>query len=300
MLAQQILNGLVSGSIYALFALGFTLVFGIQKILNIAHAGVFMAGAFIAYYCVIIGLPFWFAMIMAMIACGLVSIIVDFVAFRPLRKKGIPQINAEFAGLVSSLGVDLILINIAQVVSNTRVLSFPFGTFPIQFFRGYGMRISLLQIVILVLVITLVLALIYYLYKTSFGRQIRAVTSNERAAALLGVDAQSVYMQTFFIAGALAGIAGVLIGLSFNSIHFLMGEPYLLYAFVVVVIGGLGSVAGAVVASLALGVTQSLTVAYLSTALSDAIIFSILFIALMFIPNGIFGSVVSATTGGRK
>ncbi len=299
MLLQQILNGLVSGAVYALFALGFTLIFGVQKLLNLAHAGVFMAGAFIAYYCVVLGLPFWFAILMAMLACGLISILVDFVAFRPLRVKGLSAINAEFAGIVSSLGVNLILLNIAQRVSNTEVLSFPFGTFPIKFFRLFGLRISLLQILILTLVAALVLALLWYLYRTSFGRQIRAVASNPRAAALLGVNAQVVYLQTFFIAGALAGLAGVWIGLMFNSIHFLMGEPYLLYAFVVVVIGGIGSVPGAILASLLLGLTKALTAAYLSVDLSDAIIFSLLFLVLMILPNGLFGSVVSAARGAR-
>ncbi|MCU4652112.1 branched-chain amino acid ABC transporter permease [Roseibacterium sp. SDUM158016] len=296
MLAQQILNGVVSGSIYALFALGFTLLFGVQKLLNLAHGAVFMAGAFIAYYCVIIGLPFWVGLVFAMIASGVISIIVELVAFRQIRK----QVDPEFPAIVSSLGVDLILINIAQNLSNTRVLSMPFGTFPIEFYNIFGLRISLLQIVILVLVAALVGALVYYLQKTSFGRQVRAVAQNERAAALLGVSAASVYRQTFFIAGALAGVAGVLIGLSFNSIHFLMGEPYLLYAFVVVVIGGIGSVPGAVVAAILLGVTQALTKAYLSSTLSDAIIFSLLFVALLFFPNGLFGRAVLSAGGDRK
>ncbi|WP_298491096.1 branched-chain amino acid ABC transporter permease [uncultured Maritimibacter sp.] len=282
MLAQQILNGLVTGSVSALFSLGFTLIFGVQKLLNFAHGAIFMAGAFIAYYCTISGLPFLLSIGFAMVATGLIAILTDFVAFRTLRKRG----NAEFPALVSSIGVDLVLISIAQQVSKTQVLNFPFGTFPIKFYEIMGLRISLLQIVIPALVAVLVAALIFYLKKTTFGRQVRAVATNERAAALLGVNAQSVYLQTFFIAGALAGLAGVLIGLLFNSMQFLMGEPYMLRAFVVVVIGGLGSVQGAIVA-------------YLPSGLTDAIIFALLFLVLLVRPNGLFGN-VSAVAGGTR
>ncbi|MCL7466132.1 branched-chain amino acid ABC transporter permease [Phaeovulum sp. NW3] len=295
MLSQQILNGLVTGSVYALFSLGFTLIFGVQKLLNFAHGATFMAGAFIAYYCTISGMPFLLAIGLSMVATGVIGIVVDLVAFRPLRKRG----NAEFPALVSSIGVDLVLISIAQQVSKTQVLNFPFGTFPVKFFNFLGLRISLLQIVILATVAVLVVLLIFYLKKTSFGRQVRAVATNERAAALLGVNVQSVFLQTFFIAGALAGLAGVLIGLLFNSMQFLMGEPYMLRAFVVVVIGGLGSVPGAIVASLMLGVMQSLTVAYLPSGLTDAIIFTLLFIVLLIRPNGLFGD-ANAVAGGTR
>jgi branched-chain amino acid transport system permease protein len=132
--------------------------------------------------------------------------------------------------------------------------------------------------------------LMLYLHRTPFGQRIRAVAIDERAAGLLGVSPDSVYFQTFFISGALAGVAGVLIGLAFNSVHFLMGEPYMLRAFVVVVLGGLGSIAGAVLAGLSLGVLQTLTVVYLSSGLSDAIIFSVLFLVLLLRPTGFFGT----------
>ena len=296
MIAQQLINGLVSGAVYALFALGFTLVFGVQKLLNLAHGGVFMAGAFIAYYAVVSGVPFWAAAILGTLGAGLISVLIEIVAFRPLRARG----QAEFAAIVASIGVDLILVSIAQRVSDTKVLKFPFGTFPIEFYRFWGLRISLLQIMILALVAVLLAALVFYLKKTTFGRQVRAVAINEKAAALLGVNAKAVYFQTFFISGALAGIAGVLIGLSFNSIQFLMGEPYMLRAFVVVVIGGLGSIPGAVFASLMLGVMQTLSVAYLPNGVSEMIIFALLFVVLLFWPNGLFGGAGLSAGVGRR
>ena len=290
MIAQQLVNGLVTGAVYALFALGFTIVFGTHRILNLAHGSIFMAGAFIATYGVIYGLPLWLAAILAMVGAGLIAWIVDLVAFRPLRARG----QIEFAALISSIGASLILTSLAQRISNTKVLRFPFGTFPIEFYSLFGLRISLLQIVIVLTVALLLAALMLYLYRTSFGRQVRAVSGNERAARLLGVSPAMVYFQTFFISGALAGMAGVLIGLSFNSINFLMGDPYLLRAFVVVVLGGLGSIPGAVVAGLLLGVLQTFAVVYLPAGLSDAIIFSLLFVILMIKPSGLFGGV----TGG--
>ncbi|MBC7705151.1 MAG: branched-chain amino acid ABC transporter permease [Rhodoferax sp.] len=298
MLGQQILNGLVSGAIYALFALGFNLIFGVQKVLNLAHGGVFMSGAFIAYYAVIVGLPFWVALLLAMVACGLISVLIDVLGFQPLRKRS--QADAEFGAIVISIGVDLILATIAQRLSDTKVLSFPFGTFPVEFYRGLGLRISLLQITIVILVALLLAALMLFLKRTSFGRQVRAVALNERAAALLGISARSVYFQTFFIAGSMAGLAGVLIGLSFNSVHFLMGEPYMLKAFVVVVLGGLGNLPGAVAASLLLGVLQTMTVVYLPAGLSDTLIFSTLFVVLLFWPNGLFGGASVPAGQGRQ
>jgi branched-chain amino acid transport system permease protein len=296
MLAQQLLNGLVTGSVYALFALGFTLIFGTHKILNLAHAGVFMAGAFVAYFAVINGLPLWIAFILAMVGAGLVSWIVDLAAFARLRTTG----QIEFGALISSIGANLCLMSVAQRLSNTKVLRFPFDTFPIQFYNVAGLRISLLQIVIALVVTALLAGMMFFLYKTSFGRQIRAVSGNERVATLLGVSPALVFFQTFFISGALAGIAGVLIGLSFNSIHFLMGEPYLLKAFVVVVLGGLGSVHGAVIAGLLLGVFQTLTVSYLPSALSDTIIYALLFVVLLLKPSGLFGNDVAQMGVARR
>lgn len=295
MLAQQVVNGLVVGSVYALFALGFTLVFGVHHVLNLAHGSVCMWGAFIGLIAAAPGsmfgtgdatplLPLPVAFLLAMLGGGLLGVLLDLLAFRPLRKRH----ATEFAALVSSIGASLVLISLAQQLSRTRILRFPFGTFPVVIYRFAGLRVSLLQACIVGCVAVLFAGLLFYLYRTSFGRQVRAVAVNERAATLLGVNPAAVYLQIFFISGALAGAAGVLIGLSFNSVNFLMGEPYLMRAFVVVVLGGLGSVTGAVVAGLLLGLIQTLTVVYLSSGLSDAIIFSVLFLMLLVRPTGLF------------
>jgi branched-chain amino acid transport system permease protein len=286
MLAQQLANGLVVGSVYALFALGFTLIFGVHHILNMAHGALFMTGAFVGLFCVTkLALPFPVALLAASIFTGLLSVALDWVAFRPLRRRGAP----EFSAIISSVGAGLIIMNVSQRLSETRVMRYPFGTFPIDVYYILGLRFTLIHMVIVCTVALVVTALLVYLFYTNFGRQVRAVAVNERTAGLLGVNPEVVYFQTFFISGALAGAAGVLIGVAFNSVHFLMGEPYMLRAFVVIVLGGLGSVMGALVAGLLLGVVQTLTIAYVSTGLSDAIIFSILFLMLLFRPTGFFG-----------
>jgi branched-chain amino acid transport system permease protein len=291
MLAQQLLNGLVIGSVYALFALGFTLVFGINHILNLAHGAVFMWGAFVALYCIVwLELPLAIALLLAALVGGLLGLALDAVAFRPLRARKAP----EFAAIVSSIGAGLILMSIAQQVSETKVMRFPFGTFPVVIFEFAGLRIQLLQLVIIGSVLVLVALLMLYLYGTSLGRQVRAVAVDERTCQLLGINPGWIFAQIFFISGALAAVAGVLIGLAFNSVHFVMGEPFLLRAFVVVVLGGLGSLPGAVVAGLLLGIVQALGIAYLSSGFADAIIFSLLFLALLIRPMGLFGGQGSA------
>lgn len=284
---QQVLNGLVVGSVYALFALGFTLIFGVHHILNLAHGAVFMCGAFAGLYAVTaFDAPFAGALLFAALAGAALSIALDWVAFRPLRNRDAP----EFSAIISSIGVGLILTNLAQRASGTQVWRYPFGTFPVVIYRWGGLRITMLQLVVVGTMATLVAVLSWLLFHSSLGRQIRAVAINEKTAVLLGADPAKVYLATFGISGALAGIAGVLIGIAFNSVHFLMGEPYMLRAFVVIVLGGLGSISGAVLGGLLLGVVQTLTMAFVSTGLSDAIVFSLLFLTLLIRPTGFLGT----------
>jgi branched-chain amino acid transport system permease protein len=285
--AQQLLNGIVVGSVYALFALGFTLIFSVNHILNMAHGAVFMTGAFIGLLCVThLDLPFPVALLVASIGAGSLNVLLDYLAFRPLRRRRAP----EFSAIVSSVGAGLIIMSVAQRLSETRVMRYPFGTFPMHVYQVGGLHVTLINLVIVGTALVLFLALFIYLFHTSFGQQLRAVAVSERTASLLGVNADVIYAQAFFISGAFAGIAGVLIGTAFNSVHFMMGEPFMLRAFVVIILGGLGSITGALVAGLLLGIVQTLTVVYLSSGLSDAIIFSILFLTLLMRPTGLFGT----------
>lgn len=296
MIAQQLLNGLIVGGVYALFALGFNLVFGIQRILNLAHGAVFMVGAFTAWYTVNQGGPLWLGFILAMAVSGCLSVLIEIVCFRRLRKTG----DEEFGAIISSIGASLVIMTIAQRLSGTQIVRFPFDTFPIMIFQVAGLRITLLQIFMASAAVVLVVVLAWFIYRTPFGRRIRAVTENERAAMLMGVNPNRIYMQTYFMAGALAGAAGVLVGLAFNSIHYMMGEPYLLFGFVIIILGGLGSIPGALLAALLFGMLQTLTIAFLPTGLTNAIIFLALFLILLVRPHGLLGREEAGQLRGRR
>ena len=285
MLAQQLLNGVVVGAVYALFSLGLTLVFGMHRILNLAHGAVFMWGALIGYFAVTLaGLPLWAALIVAVFGAGLVSVALELCVFRPLRRHQ----GDEFGTIVASIGANLILMQLAQQATNAQTLRFPFGIFPILFYDIAGLRVSLQQLVILGAVAVIVVALLAFLFKTSLGSEARAVAVDERTSMLLGVNPGKVYLTSFLIAGMLAGAAGVILGVAFNSVSYVMGDAVMLQAFVVIVLGGLGSVTGAVLAGILIGMIQTLTTAYISTELSDAVVFGLLFVVLLIRPDGFF------------
>jgi branched-chain amino acid transport system permease protein len=249
-----------------------------------------MAGAFIGLYTVRAGMPLWVALPVAMVAAGLVSILIEVIAFKPLRKLALA--DAELASIISSIGAGLIVLSIGQYVSKTETMRFPFGTVSPDAIVVLGLRVTMLQLLMLGVAVLGVGLLAFYLYRTAQGRQIRAVAGNYRAAQLLGVNPDAIFYQTFFLSGALAGAAGVMVGLAFNAVQFLMGEPFLLKAFVAIIIGGLGSVPGALIGGLVLGLLQSLSAAYLPSLLVDAVIFMLLFVILMIRPDGLFAQAV--------
>jgi branched-chain amino acid transport system permease protein len=290
--AQQLVNGVFVGSVYALFALGYTLIFGVLDILNLAHHAVFMVGAFVALTLVLVfGLNVLVALLAAMLVCGLLGLVLDRVAFAPLRRRP----DTHFSALISSIAAGLILEATALYVYGARVSRFPIGSFPEDALDLGFATVSAIQVTILVVSVVLMVALRYVVQRTRLGLAMRAIAENPRAARLLGVNVDAVIAQSFFISSALGGAAGVLFGLAFNAISPDVGRSLELKGLAVVIVGGMGSIPGAVVGGFALGLIEVLSVALTGqSSLRDAIAFACLFLFLVVRPTGIFG-----TGGGR-
>jgi branched-chain amino acid transport system permease protein len=288
---QQLVNGLFLGSIYALFALGYTLVFGVLDLLNLAHAAVFMVSCFVALALVAqLHLHVLLALPLAMLFAGLLGVVLERVAFRPLRARA----DSNVAGLISSLAVATVLEAAALQIWGPNVERFPFGTLPAEdpahALRLAGAVISRLQLGIIGAAAALVLLLTWLVQGTRLGRAVRAVAESPRAARVLGVNVDRAVAASFFISSALGGAAGVLYGLAFNAISPDMGRSVELKGLAVIIVGGMGSMPGAVIAGLALGLTEVLVVAHLGASWRDAVSFAGLFLILVLRPHGLLGA----------
>src|SRR6266478_1479313 len=281
-MGQQALNGLFVGSIYALFAVGYTLVFGVLDILNLAHAAVFTLAAFIALALVDARLPLWLALPLAVAAAGLIGIVLERLAFRPLRGRA----DSNISGLISSLAMATVFQAVALQVWGPNVSRFPLGTVPDRPIAFLGGVISSLQIMIIAVALALFVALTFLVKRTRLGRQMRAVAESPRAARILGINVDRVIAASFFISSALGGAAGVLFGLAFNVIQPDMGRSVELKGLAVIILGGMGSMVGAVVAGFALGLCEVLVVAHLGGSWRDTISFAALFLILILRPGG--------------
>ncbi|MCX6020840.1 MAG: branched-chain amino acid ABC transporter permease [Chloroflexi bacterium] len=283
---QQIANGLFQGAVYALFALGFTLVFGVLDILNLAHASVFMWAAMIAWFLVTsLGVPFFLALLLATLAAGLMGLLLDLIAFRPLRRRGAEQL----AALISSLGMVAILDGAALSLMGPQTRRFPPDAFPNDLVHLGPIVFSAIQPINLLIALALMVGLHLTVRRTSLGRQMRAVAENPRTAALLGVNVDRVIAITFVAASALGGAAGVLFGATFNAIWFEMGARMELKGLTIIILGGMGSVPGAVAGGFLLGLIEVFSVAFLSSGLRDAVAFTVMFLILLVRPSGLFG-----------
>jgi branched-chain amino acid transport system permease protein len=289
---QQVINGLFLGSIYALFALGYTLVFGVLDILNLAHAAVFMLATFVAVALVGHGLHIMVALPAAVLFAGLVGLVLERVAFRPLRART----DSNISGLISSLAAATIIEAVALEIWGPNITRFPFGTLPegpANQIRLLGGTVSRLQLTIIAVAVVLVLALTWLVQRTRLGREVRAVAESPRAARVLGVDVDRAIAAAFFISSALGGAAGVLYGLAFNSISPDMGRGVELKGLAVIILGGMGSMPGAVLAGFALGLIEVFVVANLGGSWRDAISFAGLFLFLVLRPRGLMGAAVT-------
>ncbi|MDR2161258.1 MAG: branched-chain amino acid ABC transporter permease [Desulfovibrio sp.] len=290
-LFQQLVNGFSLGATYAVFAIGFTMIFGVLNLLNMAHGAVFMWGAYIGLACVAdLGLPLALAVPAAFVFSGLLSVSYEIVIFGPLRKKEAHR----WIGLIASLAMARGLVALAQMIFGTHVVRYP----TVGLLSGYmemgGVRVHTLQIVIFGIAVLLMGALAFMLQRTRMGRAIRTVAFSPRVAELAGISVRNTAFATFFLAGALAGVAGVLLGLLFNAVSPFMGETILLKGLTVVILGGLGSVPGAMLGGLLLGVIEVFSVGYVSSAFRDAIGFGLVFVILLIKPSGLFGQTEAA------
>jgi len=284
---QQLINGISLGSVYALFALSFTLIFGVLEIINLAQAAVLAVGALLAYTLLSwAGTPLPLAMLGAFIGTGLLGVAIYAAAFRPLRARN----AGPLAALIVSIGVTLILVNLAQILWGSEPLGYPPGMVPLRFFTDAGLTVSLLQVAILATTVGLLVGLRLLLLHTKIGLAIRVVAENPGTASLLGIPFDRVVMFTFFLSSALGGIAGVLVGMLFQgSVSPFMGNAIGLKGLAAIILGGMGSVPGAMLGGLAMGIGETMIVQYLSSSYRDAVAFGLLFLVLVIRPTGLFG-----------
>ena len=284
-MADQIYNAIFIGSIYALFALGFTLVFSVLDILNLAHPALFTLGAFTALFAMQQGVPAALALVVAFLVCGVAGVILDRVAFAPLRKRNAPPLSA----MISSIGVALIIIRLIQLKYGPDIQSYPKNSLPADVFSVGGLQLDTLRTVIIALAIALMVGLTFLVRRTRLGRELRALAENPRAARILGIDVDRAIAATFFLSGGLGGVAGVLYGFATNSPFSQMGLNFELKAFSVMIIGGMGSIPGAVLGAYLLSFGEVASLTFLPSELRDAFAFGLLFVVLLVRPTGILG-----------
>lgn len=281
-LAQYLINGVAQGSIYALVALGYTMVYGIIKLINFAHGEFYMIGAFVGFFCISAGMPLYLAFPFAMIGSGLIAVSVEKLIYRPIRSAG------RIVALITALGASLFFQYLGQGILGADPKAFPSPIEEKTYMLG-EVIITRTQIIILVATIIL-MALLYWLVNhTKIGKAMRATSYNKNAAELMGINTDKIISFTFFIGAALAGAAGVLVGMYYNTVDPMMGLIPGLKAFVAAVLGGIGIIPGAVLGGLTLGVAENLVVGFWVSTYRDAIAFTILIIILLVKPTGLLG-----------
>ena len=293
---QLTVNGLTLGSVYALVALGFSMVYGILKLLNFAHGDVMMVGAFVGWGtlnwlggaespAVAIWVTITLLVLTAMVAGGLLGVAIERFAYRPLRNA--PRI----APLISALGVSFFIQNSVLLLYGADFRSYD-TDFLVDLDVGidvWVLRVWAIRLLVIAAAIVMMLGLVLLVHRTKLGKAMRATSFDREAAAMMGIDVDRVIAATFFIGSALAGAAGVLVGLVFFQINHFMGFAYGLKGFTAAVVGGIGSIPGAMLGGLVIGLAEAYTVGYLTSSFRDVIVFSILILFLLVRPQGILG-----------
>ena len=297
-MAQQLLNAIFIGSIYALFAVGYTLVFGILDILNLAHSAVFMLGAALTYSLVVNhGQSFWVACVLGVAAAAIMGLVIEHVCLRPLRRRRAPPI----AALISTIGLALIIVAAVEQglpgtffawlwVDGANSVSFPPGVVPNPTWYVAGLTLEASKVAIIPISIFLMLVLGYVMRYTQVGRGLRAVAENPRAAQLMGLDVDRMISLTLVISSALGGLAGILFGVSMTDISPYIGRDYVeVRGLAVIVLGGMGSIPGAVAGGYLLGLIEVIALLVLGSNARAGVAFAALFLMLVLRPQGLFG-----------
>jgi len=282
MLVAQLINGLTQGSLYALIALGFVLIFGTMNLVTFAHGEVFMVGAFVGCFALTLWhLPWYAALALGMLAGWTLGFCIEKVAFRPLRAAG------HMPPLLITIGLSIILRDLAVILfgaENRSVPSLFDQTFPLA-----GVQVSLLQIVILALVGVLIVGLHTLLQHTEIGRAMRATAQDHEAAYAMGVNVNRIFSLAFALASALGAAAGVLVGIYYNAVYPAMGVTAGLKGFAACIFGGLTSIPGAILGGLIIGVVENLTVQFIASGYRDVVAFLVMVVVLVVRPQGLLG-----------
>ena len=289
---QQLINGLSLGAMYALIALGYTMVYGVLRFINFAHSDVFMVGAFAGFYIApkmakIFSMPSYAAatavLISAMLICAILGIVIERLAYRPLRN------SSKLTVLITAIGVSLFLEYSGQKFFGAEHKFFPELIVDEPAFDKFGLTLGKVQLIVFIVTVLLIVVLQWIVLKTKMGTAMRAVSYNAQAAALMGININTVISFTFGLGSALAGAGGILYAMSFPDIEPLMGVMPGLKAFVAAVLGGIGNIPGAAIGGLILGIVETFVGGSAASTYRDAVAFAILILILLFKPSGILG-----------
>ena len=280
---EQLINGLRTGSIYALIAIGYTMVYGIAKMINFAHGDIIMVGAYALYFSIsVLGLPVPVALLLTVIVCSVLGVLIEKIAYKPLRKA------QPLAVLITAIDMSFFLQSSSLLIFGSTPIPFQ-SVIPNENIKVGPVIISSITLVTLVVTAVAMILLTLFINKTKLGSAMRAVSEDKGAAELMGINVNSTISMTFAIGSALAAVAGILYISQYQSMKPTLGALPGIKAFVAAVLGGIGSIPGAMLGGILLGLIESVSKAYISTELADAIVFGVLIVVLLFRPSGLLG-----------
>ena len=281
---QQVINGLSVGSIFALIALGYTMVYGIIKLINFAHGDVYMLGGYVGFFAATtLGLNFIGTLFISMVVCMIVGVLIEKIAYKPLRHA------SRITSLITAIGVSLFLEYTMMYFVGPNIRTYPATFFPREVYHVFGLQVSNHQLLIFITSLVLMISLQLIVKKTKIGKAMRAVSTDPEAAALMGINVDHTISFTFALGSALAGAAGVMIGVYYNSIDPLMGMIPGLKAFIAAVFGGIGIIPGAMLGGEVIGILETMASGYGFSMMKDAVVYIILIVILIMKPSGLLG-----------